>query len=174
MVLKSSRKRCEVSVELFCVFPALNFTFRNLIPFGFILPIGELLSKCQIFSALLLFNQPWTAFRIKVEIYNAVNSCAKTTSYEVSGNNSQHLSAASRKVCLEQLLNISRLKQIEWLIIAPGRITPSSFIKTELLLINIAPVSVNNLCLWILLMKAYVLRIMLPETLVLYLTSRYL
>ena len=120
MVLKSSRKRCELSVALFCVFPALNFTFRNIIPFGFrsrkagrlklpkpcrfitfflpqqtkakgiclckgiclwlvscivaglkvILPIGELLSKCQIFSTLILFNQPWTAFRIKVKIYN--------------------------------------------------------------------------------------------------------
>ena len=35
MVLKSSTERCEVSVTLFCVLSALNFTFRNLIPVGF-------------------------------------------------------------------------------------------------------------------------------------------
>ena len=33
--MKYSTEPCEVSITLFCVLPALNFKFRNLIPFGF-------------------------------------------------------------------------------------------------------------------------------------------
>ena len=35
MVLKSSTTHREVSFSLFCFLSSLNFTFRNLIPFGF-------------------------------------------------------------------------------------------------------------------------------------------